>query len=883
MGASLLRGFDAEGIEGAEPEYILQTAEMGILEGSLVNITYDEASQPFATLETVGSAFGDELIWKDLELDHAPNMRNAIDMIGIPGTGKVLLFGGDHNGGAYNEYDTWLFDIADGEWSQYLLDPRPPGSESYGMARLWGTDQVLLFGGYINYAWSNETWTFDLSEMDWERVHTPLSPMGRICMNMASIWNTQKVVMFGGYKMEGDNRTYVYDHRKGDWEVVLEEGGPKYRRGGIFAPVHGTDKVLFYNSDYVIDKGLFHETWTYDLSDNRWTNMTPASNPGTVRLSRCFGDLVPGQDRVLYSDGVQTWYYDLSDNEWTKVNTTGDPVARSDHGFCNIPGTGKYLLFGGLDYHDTIGNGTFIFDIEAHVKSGRFRTGVVEIPGEASPKDIIVKGCFPAGTSYKYRVRSGTSSSLEGSEFLGPNGNTADHYHDYNPRELWSGHEGDTHFQVEMELSTTDHMMAPTIGNITILFLVEDFDEPPYVVGNGSPLFIYDGVHLPVRTGDPDTDSLLIDVEYSFDNQTFQECRLDYRSDNPLEVDGLSYLYETEKEFRIEWRYKYDLDGTDHNKIYVRMTPRNEVAGEPFFFELGRIDLKPPEITTKWYQPPTFDVDEPILLEFSEEMEPYLLHSSYIEVTDENDAEEPVTFSVEGTRVLIEPVNFWKPEMRYIIFIDGSVIDLNGNNLGIDHIYNFNTRGAGDFDLLERDFPDAKEGRVERNRTFNITFEMDLMDNPTNLENIVMMDRYDQVLEIEKRIDGDTISITPVHPLGFDREYAIFVDGKLVSTSGERLSEPLDIKVRTEVEWENGGTNQMTILMVIMIVMGILVAIVSITSAFYFAVRDRRTRAGERIHGKDGKEGPPEAYKARRPPPPNGMNRTGSGVKEGKL
>ncbi|HSR33809.1 MAG TPA: kelch repeat-containing protein, partial [Anaerolineae bacterium] len=93
------------------------------------------------------------------------------------------------------------------------------------------------------------------------------------------------------------------------------------------------------------------ETWVYDLSENSWTNksksLTVAPSP---RDSHAMAWL--GGDQVLLFGGLsfdyngETWVYDLSENSWTEKSPAPAPTARYYHAMAPLGG-GQVLLFGG--------------------------------------------------------------------------------------------------------------------------------------------------------------------------------------------------------------------------------------------------------------------------------------------------------------------------------------------------------------------------------------------------------------------------------------------------------------------------------------------------------------------------------------------------------
>jgi hypothetical protein len=150
---------------------------------------------------------------------------------------------------------------------------------------------------------------------------------------------------------------------------------PSARYGHAMAWLGG-DKVLLFGG---YDGGaLYGETWVYDLSENSWTNKSPAGAPS----GRYLHAMAPlGGDQVLLfggNDGArdgETWVYDLSENSWTNRSPAGAPSARDSHAMAWLGGD-QVLLFGGM-------GGFFpdwTFDGETWVATGFFTPARTYLP-----------------------------------------------------------------------------------------------------------------------------------------------------------------------------------------------------------------------------------------------------------------------------------------------------------------------------------------------------------------------------------------------------------------------------------------------------------------------------------------------------------------------
>ena len=182
----------------------------------------------------------------------------------------------------------------------------------------------------------------------WTKM-TPFSttnPSTRFGHAMAPIYGTDKVLMFGGYSSLQD--TWVYDLSDNTWTEKVKAPAatkPSARWFHGMAPVYNDDKVVLIGGN-----SNLNDTWIYDLSDDTWTEMKkyPVDKNYIYffRISpHSYDDKI-----VIYSGGnmnSDTYVYDVSMDKWTKQSTTFKPNARSNHALASINGSDKTLLFAG--------------------------------------------------------------------------------------------------------------------------------------------------------------------------------------------------------------------------------------------------------------------------------------------------------------------------------------------------------------------------------------------------------------------------------------------------------------------------------------------------------------------------------------------------------
>ncbi len=263
--------------------------------------------------------------WIEKKPKNFPSARAEKIMASIWGTDKVLLFGGTYTDGVtwYRYNDTWIYDMSDNNWTQMSPDNNPEQLWDCEMTPIWGTDKVLYFGSLQT---SQETWVYDLSKDNWTKQKPSNDPGDRCRFALASIWGTDKAVLFGGDDFTNyRDDLWVYDLSKDEWTKKNVLIRPNGRHRHSMATIYGSDKVLLFggwNGSYRND------TWIYDLNDNTWKKISSILNPSKRNEHGMVS--IYGTDKVLFFGGSDnsknyndTWIFDLI--SYTKNGTYISP------------------------------------------------------------------------------------------------------------------------------------------------------------------------------------------------------------------------------------------------------------------------------------------------------------------------------------------------------------------------------------------------------------------------------------------------------------------------------------------------------------------------------------------------------------------------------
>ena len=319
------------------------------------------------------------LNWEQITLDTHPSARIGHSMAPIYNDDKVILFGGWDGNNYLN--DTWLYDLSDNKWTLLNPNSEPSGRRYHSMSTIYNDDKVFLFGGYDANNDDDETWWYDLSDNEWTGSGGGARPTARCRHAIASIYGDDKVILYGGSSDGGE--TWMGDFWNADgWTKKNPPSNPApIRIRHVMGTIYDDDKIFLFGGDDASD--YYNETWIYDLSADQWTNKNPVNYP-CARINSAVGYVYNNDKIILFGGKNQTtkfddtWEYDHSENTWKKMQFQNHPSARYCHSMSPIWNSDKILLFGGDDgaYDDE----TWILDRNASEKSGMIVSEDISLP-----------------------------------------------------------------------------------------------------------------------------------------------------------------------------------------------------------------------------------------------------------------------------------------------------------------------------------------------------------------------------------------------------------------------------------------------------------------------------------------------------------------------
>jgi hypothetical protein len=291
-------------------------------------------------------------IWLKMNPPVTPLGRCGHAMTYDSANDRILLFGGKEKNKAFG--DTWTYDLRTDAWTNESPLISPPSRSDFDIVHDTAHNYSILFGGWDGQYSLNDAWTYDLNINNWSYLE-PTIPLPRWIHAMVYDSTHKEEVLFGGvhgyYKCGYFNDTWTFNISTKKWTNMKPLTAPQNRAvpSMVYDNIH--DKIILFGGWN--DSYAFNDTWIYDLSTNNWTEMNPKIAPSiradyTMAFDSSDGVVVlfGGQGNVLLLN--DTWTYNLTTNNWTKMNPPTAPPSRRFHAMTYNSRSSEILLFGGL-------------------------------------------------------------------------------------------------------------------------------------------------------------------------------------------------------------------------------------------------------------------------------------------------------------------------------------------------------------------------------------------------------------------------------------------------------------------------------------------------------------------------------------------------------
>ena len=266
---------------------------------------------------------------------------------------KTILFGGYSDGIYFN--DTWEWD--GNNWIPRLTVTSPSVRSGHAILAYDSARQkTVLFGGYNGITHFNDTWEWN--GVDWAQCRPVTSPPARSRHAMVYDSARQKTIFFGGYN-DCTHFNDIWEWDGTNWGQCLPADSPIARR--CFAMAYDSNRhrtILFggcRGSTY------FNDIWEWDGTN--WILRSPTTSPMgrdgsalTYDSARQKAVLFGGYNGSIYLN--DTWEWD--GENWKQILPATSPPARYDHAQAYDSARQKTIVFGG--YNGEVNNDIWEWD-----------------------------------------------------------------------------------------------------------------------------------------------------------------------------------------------------------------------------------------------------------------------------------------------------------------------------------------------------------------------------------------------------------------------------------------------------------------------------------------------------------------------------------------
>ena len=278
--------------------------------------------------------------WIPLHPANSPSPRAVSAMAYDPVSKKVVMFGGFNDTTYLN--DTWTWDGT--TWTQANTPVAPSPRTSAMMAYDLASHKLVLFGGYDGIQFLGDTWIWDGAASTWTQADPASSPAAMAGAMLFTDPKNGHADLYGGF----DGQFYqlnTWQWVAGSWKQLKTATSPYARAWAVAA----TD---LQRHIVVLASGLgdvrTDNSWTWD--GNNWTQQTPQTP-----LPRIF-DTAAAYDPVFHvvvefggDDGNgpldSTWGW--TGSNWVLGQPVQSPSARELHGMAYDFASQQMLVFGG--------------------------------------------------------------------------------------------------------------------------------------------------------------------------------------------------------------------------------------------------------------------------------------------------------------------------------------------------------------------------------------------------------------------------------------------------------------------------------------------------------------------------------------------------------
>ena len=300
-------------------------------------------------------ALGTAQQWVEITPAYGPSPAPRFNATAVydPVDHRMIIFGGRGGSGALN--DIWSLDLEANEWTNLtpLEGPTPaPRFTPAGVYDDAGRRMIMWSGQGASFF--NDVWSFDLMDHAWTELN-PAGPIPNIRYGVASVFDpvARSLVTFAGFTDQGRfDDTWTFDIEQNAWSDVTPEMGPMQRCLHTASYDAGAHRMLIYGGQR---SGPLDDLWSFDLNAGEWTELSSSTTPpeGRYFAASVYDEtndrlLVFGGNRGSAGLSNEVWSYSASTNNWGLESPSGTPPeARQGAVAVYVESEDRVIVFGG--------------------------------------------------------------------------------------------------------------------------------------------------------------------------------------------------------------------------------------------------------------------------------------------------------------------------------------------------------------------------------------------------------------------------------------------------------------------------------------------------------------------------------------------------------
>lgn len=294
--------------------------------------------------------------WSSPFFTQKPSPRSLATFTTDPESNTVWMFGGLDENSAFYYGDLW--GLRNGQWYLMPEDANSPGGGCETPLAAFDSDRKVLVvtcSGTETYEFNGTTWSAKDPQND-----PPIRRFGAMVYDK----RLKKTLIFGGYNNSNyRNDTWSWDGT--NWTEIKIDGDDRPTNRGLMAMWYDPlqQKTIIYGG---LGRGSVNEKitrysdmWSFD--GTRWTKMSVSTTPGERFGPQYAVD--PNTGKLLLFGGLRsenidedslrqffvndTWQWDGAAGTWTRLEPTRVPSVRENGSMAWDPVAGRLVLFAG--------------------------------------------------------------------------------------------------------------------------------------------------------------------------------------------------------------------------------------------------------------------------------------------------------------------------------------------------------------------------------------------------------------------------------------------------------------------------------------------------------------------------------------------------------